>query len=62
MDADGVVANRIDVGDVDILLTHLKDLLAGAVSLYLGGRGEDPQVLRWITVLAAVVEADLQYA
>ena len=43
--AQGVVADRLDAADADVLLAGLQHALAGAVSRDLGGRGEHPQVL-----------------
>jgi hypothetical protein len=62
MEADGVVAHRVDMGNVDILFAHLQDLLSGTMALNLGGGGEDPEILSGIAEFTAVIEADLQYA
>jgi hypothetical protein len=62
VEADGVIAYRVDMGNVDILFAHLQNLLPRTMALNLGGGGEDPQILGGIAEFASIIEADLQYA
>src|SRR5439155_14891917 len=60
LDADGVVADRLDAHDADMAAAGDDGLLAGAVALHLGGGTLDPQQLGRIAELRIVVEVDLQ--
>ncbi len=62
VETDGVVAHRVDVGDIHLLFAYLQNLLPWTMALNLGGGGEDPEIFCGIAEFAAVVEADLQYA
>lgn len=58
--ADGIIADRADVGDGDIFLTHLQHFLAGPMAPDFGGGGEDAQVFAGQFKVRAVVEAEFK--
>ncbi len=59
LDADGVVADRLDAHDADMAAAGDQLLLAGPMALHFG-RGLDPQQLGRKAELRPIVEVDLQ--
>jgi hypothetical protein len=57
---DGVVTDRLDMGDLDVALAGLQRFLAGAVSAHFGGRTIDAQQFEGQLEGLAVGEAHLQ--
>ncbi len=59
-DLDGVLAHRLDVGDVHVLLVQLQLGTFAPVATHFGRRGVDPQQFRRVGEASAFVEGDLQ--
>jgi hypothetical protein len=59
---DGVIADRLDIADVDVLLAGLQHRLLGAVAAHFGRRRMHAQVFAGQFEALAVVEAYLQLA
>ena len=59
---DGVVANRLDRADPDVLFAADDGFLPRTMALNLGGRAFNAEVLGWQGETHAIVEADVQHA
>ncbi len=60
LDADGVIADRLDRQDADMRAARDQLLLAGPMALDLGRRAFDPQIFRRQAETLAVLEIDLE--
>jgi len=60
-DLDGIVADLLQVADIDVLLADLQLGLIRRVAAHLGRRGVDPQILARQAEAGAVVVGDLQH-
>ncbi len=58
--ADGVIANRADVGDGDVFLTPLQYFLSGSMAPDFGGWGVYPQIFAGQFKLGAIVEVNFE--
>ena len=58
--ADGIIADRTNVGDGDIFLAELQHFLAGSMAPDFGGGGVDAQVFAGQLKMRAVVEAEFK--